>query len=227
MKKAVIFDLDGLLIDSEVISHRLYDELLHRYGKSVTVAEYARDYSGKTGVANMTNVIARYNLPITVEEGLTWEVAREKELLQDVQLKPGAAALLSWLKTEGVAALLSWLKTEGVAVVLATSSVRERAVEVLTRLGVVQYFDDMVFGTEIERGKPWPDIFLKAAEKAHAAPADCLVLEDSEAGIQAAHAAGIDVLCVPDMKMPAESYQQMTAAMLKSLDDVKGWLTAE
>lgn len=90
MKKAVIFDLDGLLIDSEVISHRLYDELLHRYGKSVTVAEYARDYSGKTGVANMTNVIARYNLPITVEEGLTWEVAREKELLQDVQLKPGA-----------------------------------------------------------------------------------------------------------------------------------------
>ena len=127
MKKAVIFDLDGLLIDSEVISHRLYDELLHRYGKSVTVAEYARDYSGKTGVANMTNVIARYNLPITVEEGLTWEVAREKELLQDVQLKPGAAALLSWLKTEGV------------AVVLATSSVRERAVEVLTRLGVVQY----------------------------------------------------------------------------------------
>lgn len=154
MKKAVIFDLDGLLIDSEVISHRLYDELLHRYGKSVTVAEYARDYSGKTGVANMTNVIARYNLPITVEEGLTWEVAREKELLQDVQLKPGAAALLSWLKTEGV------------AVVLATSSVRERAVEVLTQLGVVQYFDDMVFGTEIERGKPWPDIFLKAAEKA-------------------------------------------------------------
>ena len=179
MKKAVIFDLDGLLIDSEVISHRLYDELLHRYGKSVTVAEYARDYSGKTGVANMTNVIARYNLPITVEEGLTWEVAREKELLQDVQLKPGAAALLSWLKTEGV------------AVVLATSSVRERAVEVLTRLGVVQYFDDMVFG------------------------------------IQAAHAAGIDVRCVPDMKMPAESYQQMTAAMLKSLDEVKGWLTAE
>lgn len=106
----------------------------------------------------MTNVIARYNLPITVEEGLTWEVAREKELLQDVQLKPGAAALLSWLKTEGV------------AVVLATSSVRERAVEVLTRLGVVQYFDDMVFGTEIERGKPWPGYFPEGCRKSPRRP---------------------------------------------------------
>lgn len=216
MKKAVIFDLDGLLIDSEAVSHQLYDELLHKYGKGgMTVAEYARDYSGKTGLSNMTNVIARYGLPITVEQGLTWEVAREKELLLDVPLKPGAADLLAWLKTEGV------------AVVLATSSTRERAVGILTRLGVAQYFDDMVFGTEIERGKPWPDIFLKAAEKAHAAPADCLVLEDSEAGIQAAHTAGIDVICVPDMKTPAESYQQMTAAMLKSLAEVKGWLLAE
>ena len=197
MKKAVIFDLDGLLIDSEVISHRLYDELLHRYGESVTVAEYARDYSGKTGVANMTNVIARYNLPITVEEGLTWEVAREKELLQDVQLKPGAAALLSWLKTEGV------------AVVLATSSVRERAVEVLTRLGVVQYFDDMVFGTEIERGKPWPDIFLKAAHLCGLKPEQAVVLEDSENGVRAAVAAGIPVICVPDLKMPEDEVRRM------------------
>ena len=124
------------------------------------------------------------------------EAKREAELLPTVRLKPGGAALLAWLKARGV------------TVVLATSSKRDRAVDILTRLGVVQYFDDMVFGTEIERGKPYPDIFLKAAEKAHAAPADCLVLEDSEAGIQAAHAAGIDVICVPDMKTPAAEFQQ-------------------
>ena len=138
---------------------------------------------------------------------------REAELLPTGRLKPGGAALLAWLKARGV------------TVVLATSSKRDRAVDILTRLGVVQYFDDMVFGTEIERGKPYPDIFLKAAEKAHAAPADCLVLEDSEAGIQAAHAAGIDAICVPDMKTPAAEFQQMTAAVLKSLDDVQAWLT--
>lgn len=200
MKCAVIFDWDGLLIDSEVVSHQLMDELLRQYGYSLTKAEYARIYSGKTGIGNMTHMIETYHLPLTVAEGMAWEAKREAELLPTVRLKPGGAALL------------------------ATSSKRDRAVDILTRLGVVQYFDDMVFGTEIERGKPYPDISLKAAEKAHAAPADCLVLEDSEAGIQAAHAAGIDVICVPDMKTPAAEFQQMTAAVLKSLDDVQAWL---
>lgn len=132
-----------------------------------------------------------------------------------MQLKPGAAALLSWLKTEGV------------AVVLATSSVRERAVEVLTRLGVVQYFDDMVFGTEIERGKPWPGYFPEGCRKSPRRPGGLSGSGGQRGRHPGRHAAGIDVLCVPDMKMPAESYQQMTAAMLKSLDEVKGWLTAE
>ena len=212
MKRAVIFDLDGLLIDSEVVSHQLMDELLRQYGYSLTKTEYARIYSGKTGIGNMTHMIETYHLPLTVAEGMAWEAKREAELLPTVRLKPGGAALLAWLKARGV------------TVVLATSSKRDRAVDILTRLGVVQYFDDMVFGTEIERGKPYPDIFLKASEKAHAAPADCLVLEDSEAGIQAAHAAGIDVICVPDMKTPAAEFQQMSAAVLKSLDDVQAWL---
>ena len=142
MKRAVIFDLDGLLIDSEVVSHQLMDELLRQYGYSLTKAEYARIYSGKTGIGNMTHMIETYHLPLTVAEGMAWEAKREAELLPTVRLKPGGAALLAWLKARGV------------TVVLATSSKRDRAVDILTRLGVVQYFDDMVFGTEIERGKP-------------------------------------------------------------------------
>lgn len=215
MKKAVIFDLDGLLIDSEVISHKLLNELLGRYGYSLSLEEYARDYSGKTGLTNMTHVIESHDLPVKVEDALAWEHNREMEYMATVALKPGAAELLRWLKANGY------------TVVLATSSRRDRAVYVLTQRGVVQYFDDMVFGTEIKRGKPYPDIFLKAAEKAGQAPADCLVLEDSEAGVQAAHAAGIDVLCVPDVKTPAPEYQRMAAAMLKTLDEVRPWLEAE
>ena len=132
-----------------------------------------------------------------------------------LELKPDIVTLLQWIRRQGLKAAVA-------------SSTRSDIVErYLEGAGIRKYFSVIVGGEMVERSKPEPDIFLKAAEKAHAAPADCLVLEDSEAGIQAAHAAGIDVLCVPDMKMPAESYQQMTAAMLKSLDEVKGWLTAE
>ena len=77
MKTTVIFDLDGLLIDSEIISYRLYQDLLNEHGHSFTVEEYARNYSGKTGVGNMENLIRIYNLPVTMEEGLDFAEKRE------------------------------------------------------------------------------------------------------------------------------------------------------
>ena len=87
-----------------------------------------------------------------------------------------------------------------------------------------QYFDDFVFGPEVERGKPNPDIFLKAAEKLGEAPEKCLVLEDSQAGIQAAYAANIPVICIPDLKKPSEEYRKKTTAVLESLNDVIDFL---
>ncbi len=213
MKTTVIFDLDGLLIDSEVISYRLYQDLLNKYGHSFSVEEYAQDYSGKTGVGNMETLIRRYNLPITMEEGLAFAEAREKEYFEKgVDLKPGGGKLLEYLKENSY------------KVILATSSTRDRALGVLTRNGIRDFFQDMVFGTEVKRGKPNPDIFLKACEKAGEIPENCLVLEDSEAGIQAAHSAKIDVICIPDMKMPGEEFRNMAAKILDSLEDVIPWL---
>ena len=90
--------------------------------------------------------------------------------------------------------------------------------------GVDGYFDDMVFGPEVEHGKPAPDVFLKAHEKAGERAEDCLVLEDSEAGVQAAYAAGIDVICVPDIKALSEAVRRMAWAVLPSLYEVSGIL---
>ena len=83
-----------------------------------------------------------------------------------------------------------------------------------------QYMDDIVYGFEVEHGKPAPDIFLKACEKLDVLPNEALVLEDSEAGIDSAYQAHIPVICIPDLKEPDEVHKERTACLLSSLDQV-------
>lgn len=213
MIKAVIFDLDGLLAHTEIISYQLYQDLLAPYGHSFSIEDYTQNYSGKTAVGNMRTIIERFGLPICVEEGLEFTARAEEDYFRKgVELKKGAKELLGYLKEKKY------------QVMLASSSTRERALKVLRQHRLDRFFDGMVFGPEVERGKPYPDIFLKACEKAGEDPADCLVLEDSEAGIQASHAAHIRVLCIPDMKVPEKRYQEMAEAVLPSLLEVISFL---
>lgn len=213
MKNTVIFDLDGLLIDSETISYRIYRDLAGEYHKDISMEEYVHNYSGKTGIRNMQTLIGVHGLPVSLEEGLAFAQKREKEYFRKgVALKQGARELLSYLKRRQY------------KIILASSSTKERAVGVLSRNGIGAFFDGMVFGEDVERGKPYPDIFEKACEYAGEPPQSCLVLEDSEAGIQAAYAAGIDVICIPDMKEPGEEFRRMETAELPSLADVIPWL---
>jgi len=216
MIKTVIFDLDGLLINTEIISYQLYQDLLEPYGCSFDVEDYAQNYSGKTAVGNMEAIIERFGLPICVKEGLEFAARTEKEYFQKgVELKKGARELPAYLKEKQY------------KVMLASSSTRERALSVLKGHRIDHFFDGMVFGPEVKRGKPCPDIFLKACEKAGEAPAHCLVLEDSEAGIQASYAARIPVLCIPDMKIPEKQFQELAEAVLPSLLEVIPWLEKE
>ena len=216
MVKAVIFDLDGLLVDTELIAYQIYKDILEEYGYQFTKEEYSQDYSGKSMAVNVPHVIQTYQLPWTVEKGLEKVMRAEERLLTyGVELKSGAKELLAFLKENQY----------GIA--MASSSIRDRALNILTENGIVDYFDQFVFGKEVERGKPYPDIFLKACEKLGEQPGDCLVLEDSEAGIQAANAAGIPVICIPDMKRPSQQRLDQTAAVLDSLDQVIQYLSEE
>lgn len=213
MIKAVIFDLDGLLIDSEIISYKIYQELLHEYGYSFSRDEYAKNYSGKTEVNNITTIIDRYRLPITIEDCLKIVYQIENKYLEyGVELKEGANELLTYLK-------VNHYKTA-----IASSSIEKRALMILKQHNLLSVFDVFVFGHEVELGKPSPDIFLKACSKLSVLPENCLVLEDSEAGIQAGYSANIPVLCIPDMKIPEDSYINKTCAVLKSLTEVIEYL---
>ncbi len=213
MKNTVIFDLDGLLIDSEAISYRLFCDLTAQYGQKISLEEYIHHFSGKNETVNMRRMMEVHGLPISMEEGLAFVNQKEKEYFQEgVALKQGAMQLLSYLQKKQY------------KILLASSSTKERAVKILTQNNIAHFFHHMVFGAEVARGKPYPDIFQKACSAAGEPPERCLVLEDSEAGIQAACSAGIDVICIPDLKSPGEKFRKMTVAQLPSLDAVPAWL---
>ena len=99
MYKTVIFDLDGLLIDSEKISYQIYQDLLSLYGNTFLLDKYVQNYSGNTSIGNMESLIEEFSLPISLEEGLAFIQQHETSYIkQGVPLKKGACELLEYLK---------------------------------------------------------------------------------------------------------------------------------
>lgn len=82
MIKGVIFDLDGLLVDTEIISYKVYRDILSKYGYAFTIKDYAENYSGITEAINVNNLINRYNLPLSFDDCLNLSISTEKELLK-------------------------------------------------------------------------------------------------------------------------------------------------
>ena len=118
--------------------------------------------------------------------------------------------------------MLAFLQREGIPIALATSSVESRARMILDSNGILSLFDHLVFAKDVKRSKPYPDIFLKACIDLNVLPENCLVLEDSEA-----YRAGIPVICIPDLKMPAQSFLNKTEQVFQDLDAVRDYLESK
>lgn len=209
MIKGIIFDFDGLLVDTEIISYYIYRDILKEYGHSFSIDEYASDYSGKSEITNMSNLIETYSLPFDLNKGLKVEADTEEKYFSfGVDLK------------KGVKELLDYLKEHRYKTAIATSSTKDRCLNILKSHGIEGYFDAFVFTNEVKHGKPDPDIFLEASNRLNIMQEECLVLEDSEAGIEAAFRAKIPVICIPDMKKPDPSFAYKTSAVLDDLNQV-------
>ena len=214
--EAVIFDLDGLLADTEIISLKVYQELLEDFGIPFTEETYSREYSGHREEENVQRFLDAYDLPWNFYQTLEKVYELEARILvKGVNLKKGAKNLLTYLQKEGV------------PIALATSSVESRARMILDSNGILSLFDHLVFAKDVKRSKPYPDIFLKACSDLNVLPENCLVLEDSEAGIEAASRAGIPVICIPDLKMPAQSFLNKTEQVFQDLDAVRDYLESK
>ena len=210
---AVIFDLDGLLADTEIISLKVYQELLEDFGIPFTEETYSREYSGHREEENVQRFLDTYDLPWNFDQTLDKVYELEARILaKGVNLKKGAKNLLAFLQREGI------------LIALATSSVESRARIILDSNGILSLFDHLVFAKDVKQSKPYPDIFLKACIDLNVLPENCLVLEDSEAGIEAAYRAGIPVICIPDLKMPAQSFLNKTEQVFQDLDAVRDYL---
>ena len=212
MKKAVIFDMDGLMIDSERVTYEEYCHKLKQLNYPFDESIY-RKFLGKNKNTIYQIFRDHFGEDFPMEE--VWDevhVILDNRLASNVPIKKGLIELLEFLKENDY-------KT-----IVATSSSRKRVDYLLKNAQIAHYFDDTICGDEVTYGKPHPEIFLTACEKLGVTPDEALVLEDSEAGITAAHAGNIDVICVPDMKYPDEEFISKTTKIVESLLDVIEYL---
>jgi len=202
----VIFDMDGVIFDSERAYIEAYKKLAPRFGLG-DVEQACIESIGCTW-DKTREIFCSYH-----GEGLDFTKYRaevhEELLKRDYDIKPG------------VYEIFAWLKDQNISVALASSTHRESVYRMLDNAKLTPYFSEIVCGNMVTHSKPHPEIFLTAAGLLGAEPFDCYVIEDSYNGIRAAHAAGMHPIMVPDILQPDEEIRGLAEAVLPSLFEVK------
>lgn len=204
MLKAVIFDMDGVIIDSEPIHNRSTLLTLQDFGVTLTMA-YLNQFVGSTAQHMFQTIIEDYHVPATVEELMALDHKNLKMLYEKEGMTP----------LPGVIDLIKELSRHGVKLAVASSSSLKRIEEVLKTFGIQKYFDKLVSGQNLEHPKPAPDIFLKALSLLGVNKNETLIIEDSTLGTQAAKAAQIP--CI-GYENPNSGKQDLFAAYLVTDD---------
>jgi HAD superfamily hydrolase (TIGR01509 family) len=210
---AVIFDMDGLLLDSERLALRSHAEAAREFG-IVMDEEFCLTMVGIPEDQCRVLVEKAFGSNVPADEYLACS-GRQMEVLIDcglLTLKPGAIELLSFLDRQSLPRAL------------ATSSGRARADRRLRKMGLFDRFREIVTRDDVERGKPHPDLFLAASQRLGVPPSNCLVLEDSYAGVKAATAAGCPVIMVPDLLPPTPEAKSACLFIANDLGAVRDWL---
>lgn len=190
--QGLVFDMDGLLLDSEKVVRRAWDYA----GKKLGYRNFG-DHIYNTVGFNLKRRTEYFraclgeDFPIDIFTGLTRERYYQIAQSEGIEVKPGAEELLVWAREKGL------------HLGLATSSRQIHAQESLRKAGLYDYFDGAVFGDSVKEGKPHPEIYWKACGAIGVCPSCAVALEDAPSGVLSAAAAGMRVIVVPDLVEPS------------------------
>jgi beta-phosphoglucomutase-like phosphatase (HAD superfamily) len=202
--------MDGLMLDTEPIYKIAWQAVSAQLGYTLDDALYTR-FVGRTNVESERDLVERFGSDFPLEQfRAEWPPRWKAE-----------AAARGIRKKTGLVELLGFLDTQDVALAVATSTEAGDAAFTLRAAGLETRFSVIVTGDEVAHGKPAPDIYLEAARRLRVAPAECVALEDSEAGILAASRAGMIALLIPDGTPPSTRATKAAAGVLPTLREAR------
>lgn len=205
----VIFDMDGLMFDTERISYRSWKESAAKFGYDVTMELFKMTLG--TNLETTKSIYIKHfgnDCPIDIIAKKRFAISEELIEAEGVPVKYGLSDLIGYLNSSNLKKAV------------ATSTSKERANKLISMAGISSHFDYIICGDEIEKSKPEPEIFLKVAKRLGCLPEKCLVLEDSQVGILAAFRAGMKPVMVPDIVEPSEEIRKIIFKEVTNLFDV-------
>lgn len=205
--KGAIFDMDGLMLDTEKLLVRFWKESAREYGYNMT----------DENVFEIRSLSRKYSVPLL--KGLFGDEfpfnevrSRRIELMTDYIDRYGFEV------KKGLFELLDYLKDNGYLIAVATATDRERAESYLKKIGAYGYFNAVICGDMVTNGKPEPDIYLTASGELGLPAGECVAFEDSPNGIKSAYSAGCKVVMIPDLTQPDDDIKPLLSGVYESLD---------
>lgn len=205
--RAAIFDMDGLLFDTESIARWAWQQALASHGYMMS-DDFYQEFVGRDLTWREKILKQRYgnDFPFDAIKTHRIEVGDRRELHEGLPMKPGALNLLCQLHSLEI------------VIALATGTARSRTIRRLSNAGILHYFTTIVTSEDVPEGKPAPDIYLEVSRRIHVAPVQCVVFEDSCVGIEAAFSAGMYPIMIPDIEHPSPEIRCLTYKVFDSLE---------